>query len=166
MRKLLIIAGAVAALAVPSAAMAAVTYDDARVGSVGKGDVQNALGLNDAAMQTTAVTFTNKAVSQIEMAWACSNGDQHSLIYSFTTVRPIASTPLKNPQGKVTGWTLDGFNGPGVDTSSVTGPSLTSCPTGGTMIPGSLSFPWHPSTSIVEVNDIDLPNTPAEIPVV
>ena len=47
MRKLIIIAASLAALAIPTAAIASVAVDNG-VGSVGKGDVQTALGWNNA----------------------------------------------------------------------------------------------------------------------
>ena len=50
MRKLIILASSLLALAIPTAAMANVAVEENGVGFVGKGDVQNALGLkNDAA---------------------------------------------------------------------------------------------------------------------
>ena len=52
MRKFIIAGMALAMLAVPAAASASVNVDDSGTGFVGKGDVQDALGLaNDAAMQ-------------------------------------------------------------------------------------------------------------------
>ena len=54
MRRLIIIAASVAALAIPTAAMASVAVDASGTGFVGKGDVQTALGYgngNDAAFQ-------------------------------------------------------------------------------------------------------------------
>ena len=51
MRKLIIIAAAIAALAIPTAAMASIAVENG-TGFVGKGDVQTALGYkNDAAFQ-------------------------------------------------------------------------------------------------------------------
>lgn len=69
----MIIAASFAALAVPTAAMASVTIDATGKGFVGKGDVQSALGYNNAALQKavdakslvfTAVQPTSQALSQ------------------------------------------------------------------------------------------------------
>ena len=82
MRKLITIAS-LAVLAVAIAfpfANAAVSYDDARVGHVDKGDVQSLFGWNDSKMQQNAakVTFANKQSDTLAVSWMCTNGKTHS----------------------------------------------------------------------------------------
>jgi hypothetical protein len=167
LRKLIIIAASFAALAIPTAAMATVSYDDYRVGHVDKGDIQTMFGWNDAAMQANAasIKFTNKLVSVRDTSWTCSDGSEQHSFYTVTSVRPLDVTAQKNKQGKVTDWTLNGLSK--TDFGTVTGAGERSpsyaCPAGSYFT--GLNVAQSAST-IVQVNGVDLPLTPVDVPAV
>jgi hypothetical protein len=168
MRKFMILAASLAALVVPTAAMAAVTYDDAGFGSVGKGDVQTVLGWNDAELQDAEdVEFTRKQVGVFDYSWNCPNDGTQHFIYTITTIQPLDVTELANKFDKVTGWTLNGRSttDPAYSTIETTGPAFFTCPSGG--YGDFTTFKINPTgSSIVQVNDVDLPETPVEVPAV
>jgi hypothetical protein len=180
MRKL-IVGAALVALVVPTAAMADVAVNDQGVGTVGKGDVQTALGdINDATLQQMwnkgEIKFTasynqvdDNTLNCVTFAPAgvwppfVTTGDTVHKIYTTPVTQVGAKVnPLTNPQGKVTGWTLDGFDGEktyGQSTSVIEG----TCPSGsfvGTTVPGGPVTTDGPLS--IKVNGIDLPNTPVE----
>ena len=173
MRKLIILAVslvALAAIAVPIA-NAAVTYDNAGVGHVDKDDIQNLFGWNDAALQSNAasgnVKFTSKKAGVFDFSWNCSDGSTQHSIYTITTTQPLNVTALKNKHGKVTDWTLDGVSTtvPATTTNETSGVPFWFCPAGST--PDLASFgSKSASTSIVQVNGVDLPLTPVAVPAV
>jgi hypothetical protein len=166
MRKLIVLAISLIALAVPTAAMAAVSYDDYRVGSVDKGDIQSLFGWNDAALQSAAkngqITFTNKLVTVKDSSWTCSDGSTQHHFFTTTSVRPLDVAVQKNPNGKVLGWTLNGLSKTDFGTTTGVGsdgqrfPSYA-CPAGAFFT--GLNVAQSHST-IAQVNGIDLPNTP------
>ena len=124
MRKLIIIAASFAALAIPTAAMAA-TYNDAGVGSVAKGDVQTALGWNNAAFDANSskVVFSVKQTQVSRMVFSCAGQD---FIMESTTPMTkkvnAASTYNNAKQTQITGWNLTGATGPATyGTSTTTG---------------------------------------------
>ena len=154
MRKLIIIAASLAALAIPTAAMASVSVDGNGVGFVGKGDVQTALGYanNNAFTDTDArsAKFTAASSTTIMVVGVkCSTfpggismpEDQHvlapfSIGHGEGTVNGIDSSP-KISGGKVTGYNLTGVGAP--ITGAATTPSTldfskiltpTTCPEG------------------------------------
>src|SRR5262245_9254599 len=119
MRRITIIAvlAAVALFATAAVAGANVAVADG-VGTVGRGDVQNALGYaNDAALQSnyTTVKFGGGSV-KAERIWAeyfivCWNSDQimRRMFYIPGTAQvTVNATPVLNNNHKVTGWTLTG----------------------------------------------------------
>jgi hypothetical protein len=71
----LLAALATVALIGTAVATATVSYDPSSGGTVGKGDVQNALGLNDVAVQTAPVTFGYWNDRYYPWSWTCTNGD-------------------------------------------------------------------------------------------
>ena len=189
MRKLIIIAASIAALAIPTAAMASVAVDGNGVGFVGKGDVQTALGYaNDAAFQKDAskTTFTAASSTTIMVVGVkCSTfpggvsmpEDQHvlapfSIGHGEGTVTTIKASP-KISGGKVTGYNLTGIGNP---TGAATTPSTldfskiltpTTCPEGehfaGWVDPSHI-FNYVPTVSDLTVSNgtktVALPNTP------
>ncbi len=184
MRKLFIIAASIAALAVPTAAMASVAVDGNGVGFVGKGDVQNALGLaNDAAMQDLfkspeGVKFTTSYISVSDNTLNCvkyvpgiwppfvNTGDTFHRIFNTPVTQAVKVTANTNAAGKLTnGWTLSGFDGLatyGPDTKVFEG----SCPSG--TYEGSTAnqvFTDGPRSGL-KVNGVNLPNTPVVVPTV
>jgi hypothetical protein len=119
-----------------------VTFDPSNgTGFVGKGDVQTALGLNNAKMQTLAntpggVTFTyvHTDVYEVVNAWATGNPDNPvSLSYHEVTVTTtvavndvVAHTNRNNPNSDLTGFNLTGFGQETVDgTIPVVSPTVT-----------------------------------------
>jgi hypothetical protein len=148
--KFIVVAGALAALAVPSVASANVAVDSNGVGSVGKGDVQTALGYaNDAAFQADAskITFSNGTDTDTLIAHAkCGDfskgystpDDQIDVDVNsgtITTTRTPNVTVLKNGGGKVTGYTVNGV------TAATTGSQsysawTTGCPLACTSLAG------------------------------
>lgn len=118
---------AIAALAVPALASANVTVNASGVGSIGKGDVQNALGYaNDAAFQADAghITFSYQSsgyktfFNGVKCGLLTPTGgidsdhirviDRVQVGTTLTTKTP-SITILKNGAGKVTGYTANGF---------------------------------------------------------
>ena len=114
MRKFIILAAlaALGILATAAVASASVVVNSDGTISVGKGDVQNALGLkNDAALQehvtANGVKFTmDKSVTTWHFVNRCNGTDYiHDII--STSERPITVQAHTNAQGKISsGWTL------------------------------------------------------------
>jgi hypothetical protein len=101
MKKYIVAIAALVALAVPTAAMAAVSYDEASAGSVSKGDVQSLFGWNDAALQTAwkdgKIKFTSKYVMATDTNWSCSDGSIGHWVIASTFAQPLNVTPQTNP---------------------------------------------------------------------
>ena len=142
------------------------------VGFVGKGDVQTALGLaNDAAMQDlfkslpngAAIKFTATVTQGNETRWSCSSGEQ-SRTSQVTQGVQIKATPNTNAQGKLSnGWNLNGRDWSAGSTyisgGYVGAPYVGYCPAGdsfGGFLPNNFPVTWGP----LQVNSVDLPNTP------
>ena len=119
MRKLLIIAASLAALAIPTVALANVAVENG-VGFVGKGDVQTALGYaNDAAIQQAVkdgkIKFSLGSAEKINADYmmSCYGSDAvgHTIIVQPGTMS-VTAVARANPQGKLTtGWDLTGTTG-------------------------------------------------------
>jgi hypothetical protein len=127
-------------LSLAQTSLATVTFDpDSGVGFVGKGDVQLALGLNNAQMQDQAnyVVFTYEATDTYEVvnAWASGNpGNPVSLNYHTATVTTsvaVNCTVAYDPrqvkgQKQFTGFNLTGFGSKVVDgTVPTVSPTVT-----------------------------------------
>ena len=186
MRKLIIIIAAFAALAIPTAAMASVAVDGNGTGSVGKGDVQTALGYkNDAAFQanhpeTAKFTIDGNATDIfIDVNCQKLDGTVHEIVvplgYYAWDETVITSTP-KISGGKVTGYNLSGVVTSGPTAHTNPNASVTSCPAGevfhswGGDTPGKWHYVPRAGSGILQVT-IDnktaaLPNTPVPAPVV
>ena len=162
MKKYIVAIGALVALAVPTAASAAVSYDDYRVGSVDKGDIQAMFGWNDAELQKHAagVRFTNKLVSVRDTSWTCSDGSTPHSVYTVTSIRPLDVTAKTNPNGKILGWTLNGLSKTDFGTATGAGERFPSynCPAGSFFTGLNVS---QTASTIVQVNEAQLPVTPA-----
>jgi hypothetical protein len=165
MRKLIIIAASLAALAIPAAAFASVAVDANGNGLVGKGDVQTVLGWNNAAFDANAgsVEFTQKSVTSNHYALRC-NGTDYVDDVTVTTTKPVTATAIKNAGNgrQITGWNLTGV-GTGTTSTTHTDPNARSqwlsCVIGGGDAAGSVS---SSNTTLpgLYVNGISLPNTP------
>jgi opacity protein-like surface antigen len=131
MRKFTIAAASALAL-VSTAALAAVTFDSTTgTGFVGKGDVQLALGLNNAQLQAATLNFTYDAAVVTERSWVCTkdNGntqERQRTTTSTTTGVVAAAARVKN---QITGYNLNGFSSSSSNVVSTDGPALNSCPT-------------------------------------
>jgi hypothetical protein len=160
---------AVAMLAVPTVANAAVAVSPDGTGFVGKGDVQNALGLaNDAEMQAKfksdpdAIKFTAKQAAKFDWSWQCADGNTYHWIYNVApTVQPVDATANTNAAGKLTnGWNLTGLTGTAspAGESTIEGRQMFTCPDGSF---STVNFPMKSgTTTTLQVNGHDLPNTP------
>ena len=127
------VVGAAFALTMATAAFAAVTFDSATgTGFVGKGDVQNALGLNNAQLQAATLEFS---VSSTDVTtWTCTKpqptpNDPEKVIVQERNVTTTTEGLLFNiarVRNQITGFNLSGYNGsPTVITD---GPAIGSCP--------------------------------------
>jgi hypothetical protein len=129
-----------------SLAYAAVTFDPASgTGFVGKGDVQQALGLNNAQLQAQANTLKDQfyAVSTVvsERTWTCTSSNpqsttQERLRTTTETIQGVVAAVARE-RNQVTGFILEGYGGHPVEISETEGNVLNSCPNG----PWSLTQP-------------------------
>ena len=131
MNKMLLAAG-VALATISSVAVAAVTFDaNTGTGFVGKGDVQLALGLNNAQVQNTAVNFTYNSTSVSEVSWECTNANNEKVQErertTTTSIQGVVSS-VARVKNQITGYNLTGWNGTVSETSESDGPKLNSCP--------------------------------------
>jgi hypothetical protein len=180
-------AAAIAALAALGVIGTATTADATvavtdGVGFVGKGDVQDALGLaNDAALQVLfksagGIKFTAGTVTLgNETRWVCGAGTQ-SQTSLVTQAAPVNATPNTNAQGKLSnGWNLNGritdgsVAGKYISGKRVGAPYVGYCPAGEAF--GGFVDYLNPATAYdrftvtsetgpLQVNGVDLPNTP------
>ena len=132
MRKMMTAAIAATAL-ISTAAFAAVTFDaETGTGFVGKGDVQLALGLNNAQVQAIEPVFTYAAVIVTEVSWTCLNtNNQQTQERERTTTSSVTGlvSSTARTRNQVTGYNLSGFDtATTTSTSSTEGPPLNSCP--------------------------------------
>ena len=119
MRKSILGLVAIAAIATPlafaSSANAVVAVTDG-TGFVGKGDVQDAFGWNNAQLQANAAGVTFTFESDAQYAQSCMKDNARQTIYKDfkKTVDVDAAVTIltrKNSQGAVTGFSLLGFDG-------------------------------------------------------
>ena len=177
MRKLVIIAASFAALAISATAMASVAVDNG-VGFVGKGDVQTALGWNNAAFDkgVDSLKFTagaEKVIADYKMS--CFNGSTGAIdeavghrIISQPGAATVTATQVLNSNGKqITGFNLTGNAN---DFTNVGNRVLrdTGCPEGSVLFMNT-GGPTQPNTVSItgglRVNGVDLPNTPVALTV-
>lgn len=144
MRKFIITVASLVALAVPTAALASVTLDPATgYGFVGKGDVQTPFNWNDAALQAkaNAVSFTYESKSDETYAVTCEWDTGNRVIVHHVQNKvanlidsvsyDLKKADRKNPNGKITGFNLEG-KGPEVVRESGSVPVLGEpCPATG-----------------------------------
>jgi hypothetical protein len=176
---------ALALFATAAVASASVTVNPDGTTSIGKGDVQTALGYhNDAAFQTDAqagkITFNyGSDVTQMIADIKCSAANimgpddpfdtAHNVVGSTVTPHGANVTALKNNQGKVTGYTATGITS-GTPTTTSTFANWSTCPAGEHFMgwlngPGN-AFHWEttPGSSVLQVSNgvttAELPVTP------
>jgi hypothetical protein len=127
-------------------AHAAVTLNtDSGSGFVGKGDVQSFYGWNNKALDTNAskIRFRTQVKIVTVTSWDCVTNQPNGNVRTTERVRR-ETTQTRNPittvnrdkKKQVTGFTLTG----GVPTTTPVGndgPTLETCPGGGTLVPNS-----------------------------
>jgi hypothetical protein len=175
MRKLILTAISALAItgAVAGTASANVAVDNG-AGYVGKGDVQTALGWNNAAFDKNAasIKFTQKFQTHKDTSWMCSDGSVRHHIFSTSQDQPLKADATLNSNGKqITGWNLNGLAADyylAPMTTSVTGndgsgrfPSY-SCPAGSYMDYMTMNVNQTHEAALF-VNGVSLPNTPVEV---
>jgi hypothetical protein len=116
MKKVAAFLGVAAVAVVVSSAYAAWTVDEAGVGFVGKGDVQLALGLNNAQMQARAESLEFTYVDDVEYAVPClKDNAAQTLQNTFKRKRGLDQAvdyDTRRTQ-QVNGFRLKGFEGEG-----------------------------------------------------
>jgi hypothetical protein len=164
MRKLIIIAASLAALAVPAAGIASVSVEANGNGYVGKGDVQSALKWNNGDFDKNVGSLKFTAGTQTisnQSRWQCSGGEQ-SRTSTVVQSRTVKATPVLSSNGKqITGWDLTGFGFQYVSGGYSGAPYNGYCPAGESWV-GFLPnvFTTDVTDGGLKVNGIDLPNTP------
>jgi hypothetical protein len=135
------VAGAIAVTA--TVAFAAVTFDPITgEGFVGKGEVQEAFGWNNRALQQNAEEVDFRSLSEVvtEVSWTCTNtNNQNVQERQRTTTTSIGGLldSVARERNQVTGFILEGYDGEPEESSSSEGNQLNSCPSG----PWSLTTP-------------------------
>jgi hypothetical protein len=185
--KYIVAAGAIAALAVPSVASATVSVDANGFGSIGKGDVQTALGYaNDAAFQNDAKNITfSLAPSTVhyvathycsaQSMWSPGDPPMDQYQSDMGTIGTVSNTPnvqaTKSGAGKVTGYVATGITTAAspLDYSQIDWSKWSTCPAGehfmGWIDPANaFSTVTVPGSSVLQVSNglrtVALPNTP------
>jgi hypothetical protein len=168
-------AAALTAVAFAGPASASVTVNADGTGFVGKGDVQTVLGLNNAQMQNTPVSFTMKSTTTQSFDWTCvktmvtGNGTvketrQERANVTTTDVTAVVSN-VARVKNQITGYNLTGL-GATTTTSVVDGPAPQSCPdasSGFELDPDSVVSGVPSTTNGFFVNGVSLPITPAPV---
>ena len=172
--KFIVVAGALAALAVPSVASASVTYDATHdgvvTGHVDKGDVQPVLGWNDSKVQNAPVQFSTTNTTVTEQSWKCTNGETRSNVLTNVFKVAVNAESVRHQTTKrITGWNLTSIGGP-LETISTntTGDEWSDC-TGAGDLDWAAGMPTEHEYSLgsdLSVNGTLLPQTPAAMPAV
>jgi hypothetical protein len=134
-RSITVVMGVALALSMATGAFAAVTFDSATgTGFVGKGDVQNALGLNNAQLQAQAETLQFSVSSTDVTTWTCTRpaatpNEPDRVITqqrnTTTTTEGLLSS-VARVRNQITGFNLTGYSGS--TTVTTDGPAVGSCP--------------------------------------
>jgi hypothetical protein len=162
MRKFIIAAASVVALAVPSVASANVTVDNG-VGYVGKGEVQTALKLNNSGFDTGTFVFTADFTATYDNTLTCRSGQVTHVPVVSTGTGDLKAEAVKSSNGKqITGWNLTGAGAVASsnDQSQIVARLWTACDDGS--IPVGVNVASTPTVTLdgLAVNGTPLPNTP------
>jgi hypothetical protein len=164
MKKYIVAIAALAALAVPTAAAAAVSYDATNDGVItgyaGKGDVQSALQLNDAKVHSTPMAFSTTFTTTTDTSWLRADGSVAHNYKTLTFKQGLKSEVVLKSNGKIDGWKLTGLGGLTFVKQEITGAPLYDGFAGGLHVDQSHAF-----GSELLVNGELLPETPVEVPV-
>jgi hypothetical protein len=165
LRKLIIAAAALLALAIPTAAMAGVSYDATNdgviTGYVGKGDVQPVLGWNENAVQNTPVKFTTTFTTTTDTSWLRADGSVAHNYKTLTFKQGLKNEVVRKSNGKIDGWKLSGLDGLTFVKQEITGAPLYDGFAGGLNVQQSHAFGDE-----LLVNGVLLPETPVVVPAV
>jgi hypothetical protein len=133
-------------LTVSLTATAEVSYDAHGVGSVGKGDVQELFGWNNATLNANAASLQFQLLRTGGATWQCLGYNPQNKpvltthgLESTTVESAVAVEVRKNRQGNVTGFVLNGAN-----VAAVTYTEVGKCPS------PSLSAKWVQQPALVE----------------
>ncbi len=117
-------------LILPFTAAASVSYDDAGVGFVGKGDIQSVFDWNNQGLQNNAVHLQFRMLMPSAGTWKCAgfNPQGHWVVQSQSSESQSVNTAVnfdsrKNKTGQITGFILSGMN----SQQSPTFTSMASC---------------------------------------
>ena len=191
MKRLFVVLAALATVALigTAVAMANVVVNPDGTTSIGKGDVQNALGYaNDAAFQADATNITfSLAPSTVhyvathycsaQNVWQPGDPPMDIVQSDMGTIGTVSNTPnvqaLKNGSGKVTGYLETGVTqgASALDYSKIDWTKWSTCPAGehfmGWIDPQGNPFSTVtvPGSSILQVSSPTSPNKTAPLPV-
>jgi hypothetical protein len=144
-----------------STVFAAVTFNPATgTGFVGKGDVQLALGLNNAQLQAQAddLEFTSVSTVVKEVSWICTNSNndntQERARTTTVSIEGVVSGVARS-KNQISGFNLDGYVGTPTESSTTEGNQLNSCPGGPWTLTTPAGYPEVVSSSSeLKVNDV------------
>jgi len=179
MKKFIILAISLMALAIPAAGIASVAVDSNGNGYVGKGDVQSALGWNNAAFDTGvgSLKFTAGYTATYDNVLTCGVNAGNKVVHvpvTTTVSGDLTAIQVKSSNGKqITGWNLSGGSvAASNDLNAVMQAMFTAClpdkpysemtPEELRRLPVSVVTPSTPTVTFdgLKVNDVALPNTP------
>jgi hypothetical protein len=170
-RKIIIGVIAVAMLAVPTVANAAVSYDATNdgviTGYIGKGDVQPVLGWNENMVQNTPVNFTTTFTVTTDKSWQCTNGEVRHNLWISNFKQGLAKETVLKSNGKIDGWKLTGLGGLTlIDSQRDVGYKWLDCAGAGSVnYMTMLTDQRHAFGDDLFVNDMLLPETPVVVSV-
>ncbi|WP_188534366.1 hypothetical protein [Kocuria dechangensis] len=128
---------AVAALAIGAPAQAAGRAHEDGTGFVGRGAVKAALDWRNRELQANAgtISFVVASESVTRRTWACVNEEtgevrEQRMTLTVSLSRSVAHETRTDWKGRVTGFRLTGFDGPGGSSAAPEGPAPNSCPAG------------------------------------
>lgn len=161
MKKSLIIAAFALFASTAAFAQTTSTFDPATgTGFAAKGDVQLVLGLNNAGLQNTPISFTYEAVVVSEVTWECTNDRNENVQQrerkTTSTVSGVVSSTAR-VRNQITGFNLTGFGASTTSSSTTDGPPLNSCPTSNTLTSPAGDPVVISSTGGLFVNGVSLP---------
>ena len=122
-------------------------------GFVGKGDVQLALGLSNAQLQSGTFNFTSESTVVTEVSWVCTNEkNEQAQERARTTTTEITGvvSSTSRVKNQITGFNLSGYSS-STSTSTTEGNALNSCPNGWALTPAGDSEVIS-NSSVLKVN--------------
>jgi hypothetical protein len=123
---------AVAMMTMAALPASAYTLNADGTGFVGKGEVQLALGLNNAGVQALGnPSFTYSSTTVQETSWVCvneRNGNEQERARTTTTKTEGIVSSIARVKNQITGYNLNGFSGSTTTVGSTEGPPIESCP--------------------------------------